>query len=1415
MPTAKSHKRVRKNVRWRYADEGTQERGMAVRRGGRATQFAESDGGDRGNPDVRANAADYIAKHGAAFGLKPLTSSQHRSVDPDLSKRTADAFEAMPHQPHNPRVYAAYNQFKSETIAQYNHLLKHGVTIEPWFKDGQPYTDSADMRKDVRQNKHLWFFPTVSPSQESSFGASGGELDPNENPLLERTGDTVNGYKMTVNDLFRAVHDYYGHAKEGHQFGPEGEYNAWAEHAKMFSPLARQAMTTETHGQNSWVNFGKHIRRPDGSIPNRNDPDYIPQTKRPFADQKVNILPPDAVPPLDEPEAKKMSRSTGHRFIAALADVARFALRAGEKKLHLPSEQELPGGVPLPATHLEHVLRRDPVKDTPIEFTAHTDIGAKRKDSEGNPNPWKRITKLAQVRGLLGVDYPTRAKALNPNWAPKGNWIQKNLDIHGRSTPTGLHEDGRPYIRVLPIENVVEPIYYGHRYTEGDQVSDAERKPVRISKEEAMRFKAPKEEDPSVVPLRVYDFNGIHHVLFKGKHYRIKHDEATPQSAPVQQPPTSEAPPAAEQAPPAEPTAPPPVTRPPHWSDTLGVRPDATDAEIEAAYRNKARTAHPDRGGSAEQMNELQHAIEAARLRDKPIPFAPPYRGPAPASEEQPYPEPQPQPQPKPEPEPMPEPAPMPQPTPQPEEQPEPQPHATAAEAIRRAADPAKLLENVHNMWHGLPETKDGSPKWNQKVQGMHAGDFAIRELEDAAKRGVNVDKWLADSGIADPRLYQIKPVPPVAPFEYKQPASAAGPAVSGASENASPPPAGPAAPTAAEPFPQPNVVNYKPGMEPPTEAPPFAEPADEHPPWADMVRNLPPLRQKAVGLIRSLIAGIKHGAALAYQTVKEDREKGRQSAQRQQQIDADRAKAKPPLPTKTALDAANERNAKEREAAKAAQPRIGNARVYLPHETGTPRGAVMNSTKSTGYYDMRHPAAARALAQAQQNGLHVVRITEAGNPKNVVAAYVSRDPVVAKHLAEQHLKLHELWKRAKINAGSQGVDPNDKFSVWEKSPKQFEEAVGLVKHMRSILDPTGGDQRGKKPINASMAGTGIRLQKKGQPKRFALNQADHEGMLRSIAETLEPESRHARVKDWFPHLVYADWLEDNGHPAVAEVIRHTHAQSQTPEWTGMGRLYPDQPMPNGLAFDTQDHWAKPQTAFVTIHSPDPTTPGQRLMWHATLPKPSADKLVQGLRDEGIPDANQPEHPHQMSNANTPARFTAAASPSTAQSIAQVNSANQSKLKEIAGQILQQFGLQPHKLVNAIADSQSASQPGVAQQIMKPVSPEHIRRAAAQYGLLAGQKNLLVFHAHPEGKDSLYGIDMPGGDDTRRMLDSFGLHSRVLVPNATGFRALIHDPGRQLRPKVAQLANSIGANVDETVGTGEHLGAKEPINAAT
>jgi len=171
-------------------------------------------------------------------------------LDEEKSTRIADAYDKMENNPNDPLVKRAYEALVKETLEQYNAMAEAGYTIV--IDNDEPYANSSDMINDLRDNKQIRIFST-----ESGFGDTGiNEEQRQDNPMLQDSGlKDVNGNTLLVNDVFRAVHDFFGHAQEGNSFGPKGEEIAWQVHSEMFSDDARRALTTETRGQNSWVNF--------------------------------------------------------------------------------------------------------------------------------------------------------------------------------------------------------------------------------------------------------------------------------------------------------------------------------------------------------------------------------------------------------------------------------------------------------------------------------------------------------------------------------------------------------------------------------------------------------------------------------------------------------------------------------------------------------------------------------------------------------------------------------------------------------------------------------------------------------------------------------------------------------------------------------------------------------------------------------------------------------------------------------------------------------------------------------------------------------------------------------------------------------------------------------------------------------
>jgi len=224
------------------------------------------------NEEARRVAAAYMR----SVGLPYHPPRVYVEVDIERAKRIARAYDEMKHDPNDPEVRAAYEALAAETIAQYDAMIAAGMTVE--FNPGfDPYGNPRNALLDIQNNRHLAIFST-----EDGYGSVGiTDKDRAENPLLRDSGRKFGNRPALINDLFRAVHDYFGHAKEGVGFRARGEENAWQQHMAMYSPLARKAATTETRGQNSWVNFGPFA----GANKKANPAD----TK--YADQKIGLLP--------------------------------------------------------------------------------------------------------------------------------------------------------------------------------------------------------------------------------------------------------------------------------------------------------------------------------------------------------------------------------------------------------------------------------------------------------------------------------------------------------------------------------------------------------------------------------------------------------------------------------------------------------------------------------------------------------------------------------------------------------------------------------------------------------------------------------------------------------------------------------------------------------------------------------------------------------------------------------------------------------------------------------------------------------------------------------------------------------------------------------------------------------------------
>jgi hypothetical protein len=228
-------------------------------------------------------------------GLMPIHDTPYIQVNPELGSQIARAYDGLQARNDDPAVVQAYAAFAQEIEAQFNEASKV-IKIEPWTAEGQPYADSAEMRADVFTNGHIYVF-------------EGGEPHPFLTP--------------EQNWKFRAIHDIYGHAKTGFEFGPRGELNATRAHAQMFSPAAIPALVTETIGQNSWVNFSEANAG-------------LPAEQRAFAEQKADLLPESLWAPLLE-DGKRLQSHAAARLGNQLAHKGIKMLEALESIVGTPA----------------------------------------------------------------------------------------------------------------------------------------------------------------------------------------------------------------------------------------------------------------------------------------------------------------------------------------------------------------------------------------------------------------------------------------------------------------------------------------------------------------------------------------------------------------------------------------------------------------------------------------------------------------------------------------------------------------------------------------------------------------------------------------------------------------------------------------------------------------------------------------------------------------------------------------------------------------------------------------------------------------------------------------------------------------------------------------------------------------------
>jgi hypothetical protein len=184
-------------------------------------------------PEIQQAARTYQMRSG--LHVPQREGYDNVTISPNQQSKIADAYDALPD--FDSKAVPAYRAMAEETGRQFDFMTKPktqgGLGIDVSVHKEDPYAAAGDyhniirrVRHDVTDNDHIGVLSTASTGGHPFF-----------------TDDQ--------NDMFRAVHDVFGHLGSGRGVDRHGEEAAYLKHSRMFTPLARQAMATETRGQNA------------------------------------------------------------------------------------------------------------------------------------------------------------------------------------------------------------------------------------------------------------------------------------------------------------------------------------------------------------------------------------------------------------------------------------------------------------------------------------------------------------------------------------------------------------------------------------------------------------------------------------------------------------------------------------------------------------------------------------------------------------------------------------------------------------------------------------------------------------------------------------------------------------------------------------------------------------------------------------------------------------------------------------------------------------------------------------------------------------------------------------------------------------------------------------------------------------
>jgi hypothetical protein len=404
-------------------------------------------------PDGRL--VEVAERYARDNGIDLRRQAEYVDVDPARAARIAAAYEAMPHAPQDPKVREAYENLIRQTVAQYRALEAAGYRFFLFDEKTDPYAGNPwNAMRDLRANQSMGVFAT-----EAGFGSGDTELDVADNPLLADTGirwpfGSLDGKpkRVLANDLFRAVHDAFGHGREGSGFRARGEENAWQAHVRLFTGSAVGAITSETRGQNSWLNYGPHGEA--------NRTASVESTV--FADQKTGLMPEwtwsEGVAGDEPPPTKKAAPSVTKSSQRDFADTEPAVYHADQWST--PAESRFDDLVyKLQDKHIDTKRVVDEIKKTAGELADDVDVYLQEELFHGRAA--KRTEDFVQheLRPLVeamakdGLTIEQLDHFLHARHAREANAViaQRNPEIQDGGSGM-LNQDAEAYFAELPAE---------------------------------------------------------------------------------------------------------------------------------------------------------------------------------------------------------------------------------------------------------------------------------------------------------------------------------------------------------------------------------------------------------------------------------------------------------------------------------------------------------------------------------------------------------------------------------------------------------------------------------------------------------------------------------------------------------------------------------------------------------------------------------------------------------------------------------------------------------------------------------------------------------------------------------------------------------------------------------------------------